>query len=95
MLLLLEMTQQLPCKERAAELRRLEPTPIGRQQVHHANREDVGAFGEDLGELGPYETQARRTAMPHSSKKARIWLMMPVRWLTRRSRTRCSACKSS
>jgi hypothetical protein len=32
--------------------------------------------------------------MPRSSRKARIWLMMPVRWLTKRSRTRRSACKS-
>jgi hypothetical protein len=36
-----------------------------------------------------------RTAMPRSNRKARIWLMMPLRWLTNRSRTRCSACKSS
>ena len=37
MLLLLEMTQQLPCKERAAELRRLEPAPIGRQDLDHVH----------------------------------------------------------
>jgi hypothetical protein len=36
-----------------------------------------------------------RTATPRSNRKARIWLMMPVRWPTSRSRTRCSACKSS
>ena len=36
-----------------------------------------------------------RTGTPRSSRKARIWLMMPVRWLTSRSRTRCSACRSS
>src|SRR6202140_5182419 len=31
-----------------------------------------------------------RTAIPRSSMKARIWLMMPVRCDTSRSRTRCS-----
>jgi hypothetical protein len=36
-----------------------------------------------------------RTAIPRSTGKARIWLMMLVLWLTSRSRTRCSACKSS
>jgi len=36
-----------------------------------------------------------RTAIPRSSMKARIWLMMPVRCDTSRSRTRCSACRSS
>src|SRR6516164_5508248 len=36
-----------------------------------------------------------RIATPRSSRKARIWLMIPVRWLTNRSRTRCSACRSS
>jgi hypothetical protein len=36
-----------------------------------------------------------RTAIPRSNRKARIRLIMPVRWLTSRSRTRCSACKSS
>jgi hypothetical protein len=38
----------------------VEPAPIGRQildHVHHPVREDVGAFGEDLGELGAEETQ--------------------------------------
>jgi hypothetical protein len=39
--------------------------------------------------------KACRTAIPRSNKKARIWLMMPVRWLTNRSRTRWSACRSS
>ena len=37
MLLLLEMTQQLPCNERAAELRRLEPAPVGRQALDHVH----------------------------------------------------------
>src|SRR5450432_934922 len=36
-----------------------------------------------------------RTAIPRSSMKARIWLMMPVRCDTSRSRTRCSACSCS
>src|SRR6201999_3569017 len=36
-----------------------------------------------------------RTAIPRSSMKARIWLMMPVRCDTSRSRTRCSACRFS
>src|SRR5262249_31905635 len=36
-----------------------------------------------------------RTAMPRSSRKARIWLITLVRWQTSRSRTRCSACRSS
>src|SRR5258707_9302945 len=36
-----------------------------------------------------------RTAIPRSSMKARIWLMMPVRCDTSRSRTRCNACRSS
>ena len=36
-----------------------------------------------------------RTATPRSSKKARIWLMMPVRRLTSRSLTRCNPCRSS
>src|SRR5215467_10956491 len=36
-----------------------------------------------------------RTATPRSSRKARIWLMTPVRWLTNRSRTRCNDCRSS
>src|SRR5262245_17643671 len=36
-----------------------------------------------------------RTAMPRSSRKARIWLITLVRWQTSRSRTRCSAWRSS
>ena len=36
-----------------------------------------------------------RIAMPRSSRKARIWLMTPVRCDINRSRTRCSACRSS
>ena len=36
-----------------------------------------------------------RTAMPRSRRKARISWMMPVRWLTKRSRTRWRACRSS
>jgi len=36
-----------------------------------------------------------RMAIPRSSRKARIWLMMPVRCDTSRSRTRCNACRSS
>lgn len=36
-----------------------------------------------------------RTATLRSSRKARIWLTMPVRWQTSRSLTRCSACKSN
>ena len=38
----------------------VEPAPIRCQildHVHHPNREDIGAFGEDLGELNPEETQ--------------------------------------
>jgi hypothetical protein len=31
-----------------------------------------------------------RTATPRSNRKARIWLMMPVRWFTNCSRTRCT-----
>jgi len=43
----------------------------------------------------PEQRERRASREVRSSRKARIWLMMPVRWLTRRSRTRCSACKSS
>ena len=36
-----------------------------------------------------------RTMMPRSRRKPRIWLITAVRSLTRRDRTRCSACRSS
>ena len=36
-----------------------------------------------------------RKVIPRSSRNARIWLMTAVRRETSRSRTRCSACRSS
>jgi hypothetical protein len=60
--------------------------PVGRQHVGRAKMR---------GSSARKNRKPCRTATPRSNRKARIWLMMPVRWLTSRSRTRCSACRSS
>ena len=36
-----------------------------------------------------------RTVMPRSRRKPRIWSVTPVRWLTRRERTRCKPSRSN
>jgi transposase len=52
--------------------------------AHHLSRK-LQAHGHD----------ARLMPAKYVRRNARIWLMMPVRCLTSRSRTRSSACKSS
>src|SRR6266850_2565975 len=76
----------------------IQPAPVACQlldDTQHAWRQGIGARRKDGGQFRAQEADTWRTAIPRSSMKARIWLMMPVRCDTSRSRTRCSACRSS
>jgi len=55
----------------------------------------IGARRKDGGQFRAQEADALAHGDPAFQHEGAIWLMMPVRCDTSRSRTRCSACRSS
>jgi hypothetical protein len=75
----------------------VEPAPIFSQvgdEANDAQRQGIGGRSQDAWQSLPQGREPCRTMMPRSRRKPRIWLVTPVRWLTRQERTRCRASRS-